>query len=92
MLKKPIKTYKNTLLKQRKARFCGLYKHELKVHGQKQTDTIVRIAKCRMPLRKIQALPHNDECSHQIKEYTHSLLEIITNMCYTVENITKGVA
>jgi hypothetical protein len=26
------------------------------------------------------------------KKYTHSLLEIITNICYTVENITKGVA
>ena len=55
------------LQKQRKARSCGLYKHELKVHGQKQTDTTIRIAKCRMPLRKTQALPHNDECSHQIK-------------------------
>ena len=92
VLKKLIKTQKKPLQKQRKARFCGLYKHELKVHGKKQTDTIIRIAKCRMPLRKIQALPHNDECSHQIKKYTHSLLEIITNICYTVENITKGVA
>ncbi len=27
-----------------------------------------------------------------LQKYTHSLLEIITNICYTVENITKGVA
>jgi hypothetical protein len=40
MLKKTIKTYKDPLQKQRKARFCGLCNHELKVHGITEFDTI----------------------------------------------------
>ncbi len=69
MLKKPIKTYKDPLQKQRKARSCGLYRHELKVHGQKQTDTTIRIAKCRMPLRKTQDLPQPASRSLLVKTY-----------------------
>jgi hypothetical protein len=37
---KLIKIYKKPLQKQRKARFCGLCNHELKVHGITEFDTI----------------------------------------------------